>query len=115
MNERAHYELGLAQQDGQKVIFAQLTVRGRTVRVAEVPAAAGRVFLKIAADYDEYQLLYSLDGEAWIKLGAGAAYELSPQAAEGNVFTGVVIGLYAAGNGKVMPDPAYFDWFDYRA
>jgi alpha-N-arabinofuranosidase len=115
MNERAHYEIGLTHRGGQRVIFARLTVKGQAQLAAEVPVTSGRVFLKINADYNEYHLLYSLDGKEWTRLASGSAYSLSPQAAEGNAFTGVVIGLYATGNGKAMEGTAYFDWFDYRA
>ncbi|MEK4060740.1 MULTISPECIES: glycoside hydrolase family 43 protein [Paenibacillus] len=115
MNEQAHYEIGLAQKDGQRVISAYLTVKGHTQLAAEVPAPTGKAYLKIAADAAEYYLLYSLDGEKWIKLASGAAYALSPQAVEGNGFTGVVIGLYATGHGKTAEATAYFDWFDYRS
>lgn len=115
MNERAHYEIGLAQKAGQRMIFARLTVGGETRLEAEAPVTAERIFLRIAADYNEYRLLYSLDGTEWTRLAAGAAYFLSPQAVEGNGFTGVVIGLYATGNGRAAESAAYFDWFDYRA
>ncbi|AIQ49320.1 xylosidase [Paenibacillus sp. FSL R7-0273] len=117
MNERAHYEAGMVRRNGQLLVFARLTVRGQTELAAEVPVkwSEGSVFLKIAADYHEYRLLYSMDGEEWIQLAAGAAYELSPQAAEGNAFTGVVVGMYAAGNGRELPGAAYFDWFEWRA
>lgn len=115
MNEKAHYEIGLVRKEGQIVIAAYLTVSGQTKLVAEVPAPADSVFLKIIADPAEYSLCYSLDGEKWTKLAAGAAYALSPQAIEGNNFTGVIIGMYATGRGKQSEAMAYFDWFDYRA
>ncbi|CAH1223767.1 Non-reducing end alpha-L-arabinofuranosidase BoGH43A [Paenibacillus auburnensis] len=115
MNERAHYEIGMRQSSGRSTVFARLTVKGQARLAAEVPVTAGRVFLKIAADYNEYRLLYSLNGTEWNRLAAGSAYALSPQAVEGNGFTGVVIGLYAAGYGKAAEAAAYFDWFDYRA
>ncbi|MBW4082773.1 glycoside hydrolase family 43 protein [Paenibacillus sp. S150] len=113
MNEQAHYEICLAHKDGHAVIAAYLTVKGQTQLAAEVPAEAGRVYLKIAADPTEYGLFYSLDGRGWSKLAAGTAYALSPQAVEFNGFTGVVAGMYAAGNGKAALCPAYFDWLNY--
>ncbi|AIQ54810.1 glycoside hydrolase family 43 protein [Paenibacillus sp. FSL R7-0331] len=117
MNERAHYEAGMIRRDSQLLVFARLTVRGQTELAAEVPVngSEGRVFLKITADYHEYRLLYSMDGKEWTQLAAGAAYELSPQAAEGNAFTGVVVGMYATGNGREMPGIAYFDWLEWQA
>ncbi len=117
MNERAHYEVGMIRRDGLPLVFARLTVQGQSQLAAEVPVSgsAGSVYLKISADHQEYCLLYSMDGEAWTRLAVGPAYELSPQAAEGNAFTGVVVGIYAAGNGREQTEFAYFDWFEWRA
>ena len=95
------------------MIAAYLTVNGITELAGEVPTTAKHVFLKIQAEVTEYYLFYSMDGEAWIKLATGTAYSISPQAGAGNVFTGVVVGIYATGHGRITQVPAYFDWFDY--
>ncbi|UQZ33483.1 glycoside hydrolase 43 family protein [Paenibacillus sp. PK3_47] len=114
MNERAHYEICLAVRDGHNVVAAYLTVKGETQPVAEVPVNVNKVYLKIKTDPDKYSLLYSLDGVEWILLAAGPAYALSPQAVEGNGFTGVVTGMYAAGQGAASQAVAYFDWLEYK-
>lgn len=115
LDEHAHYEVGLVQKDGHRVIAAQLTIDGITRVEAEVPTTAERIYLKIQAELTEYTLLFSLDGQEWNKLSTAAAYPLSPQAVKGNGFTGVLIGLYATGHGKVAEVHAHFDWFDYRS
>jgi len=116
-DERAHYEICLKQRGGQRLIAAHLTIGGETKVIAEVPVAVDRVHLKIKADITEYELLYSLDGDNWVSLGTGEAYCLSPEgvtAGEKMCFTGVVIGLYATGQGEASTVPAQFDWFVYR-
>ncbi len=115
LNEQAHYEIMLGQKNGQRVITAYLTAKGLTEVAAEVVITAESVYLKIQAELTQYSLFYSLDGQEWLKLATGSAYLLSPQAVEGNGFTGVVIGLYATGNGKTSTEPACFDWFDYHS
>lgn len=115
LDENAHYEIALVQREGQRVIAASLTIDGITQLVAEVPTTAKQILLKIQAELTEYSLLYSLDGQKWMKLASGAAYPLSPQAVKGNGFTGVLIGLYATGHGKIAEVLAHFDWFDYRS
>ncbi|WP_342746145.1 hypothetical protein [Paenibacillus donghaensis] len=114
LDEKAHYAIGLGQHEGQRVIAAYLTVKGKTEIAASIPTTAEKVYLKIQADIAKYSLLYSLDGQEWHELAVGAAYPLSPQAMEGNGFTGVVIGMYATGHGEIAREQAYFDWFDYR-
>lgn len=115
MNEQAHYEICLAHQDGHTAIYAYLTVKGQTSTAAEVAVETARVYLKITADSAYYSLLYSLDGTEWNRLADGAAYALSPQAVEGNGFTGVVAGVYATAQVEAALRPALFDWFHYRA
>jgi alpha-N-arabinofuranosidase len=39
---------------------------------------------------------------------------MSAQQNVGLNFTGVVIGLYATGNGQANSVPADFDWFEYE-
>ncbi|WP_151737109.1 glycoside hydrolase family 43 protein ['Paenibacillus yunnanensis' Narsing Rao et al. 2020] len=114
MNERQHYEIVLTRQEGREIIAAYLTVRGETRLAGEAVFAGGPVYLRIAATPDEYRLLYSQDGEAWAELAGAQAYDLSPQAAEGNAFTGVVFGIYATGGGRPGLHPAYFNWLEYR-
>ncbi|WP_150269214.1 glycoside hydrolase family 43 protein [Paenibacillus tepidiphilus] len=114
MNERQHYEIVLTRLDGRDVIAAYLTARGGTRLAAQAPFTGGPVYLRMAATADEYRLLYSPDGQAWTELACAAAYDLSPQAADGNAFTGVIFGLYATGNGQPARHPAYFHWMEYR-
>jgi len=114
-DEDAHYEIFLSTQGGKRKIAARLTARGQTVEEAAVETEAGRVRLKIAADSEEYALLYSLEEGVWVRLAAGSARGLSPEDFVNKMcFTGVVIGLYATGNGKASAAPARFDWFEER-
>ncbi|MMZ59013.1 Beta-xylosidase [compost metagenome] len=114
-DEDAHYEIFLSMQGGKRKIAARLTARGQTVKEAAVETEAGRVRLKIAADPEEYALLYSLEDGVWVRLAAGSARGLSPEDFVNKMcFTGVVVGLYATGNGKASAAPARFDWFEQR-
>lgn len=112
-DEDAHYEIFLKQANGKKFVGVRLTERGASRMAAEVPVDEDRVFLKIRASVADYSLLYSMDGQDWVLLGGGSARALSPEDfANKMCFTGVVIGLYASGNGKPCAAPAYFDWFE---
>lgn len=114
-DEDAHYEIFLRQVDGKKLVGVRLTERGVSRIVAEDPVEADRVFFKIRASVTDYSLLYSLDGQEWVLLGEGSARALSPEDFVNKMcFTGVVIGLYASGNGKPASGAARFDWFEAR-
>lgn len=114
-DEDAHYEIFMKQEGGRKSIGVRLTARGESSLAAEAPVETDWVHLKITSSVTDYALLYSLDGEKWVQLGAGPARALSPEDFVSKMcFTGVVIGLYASGNGKPASGLARFDWFEAR-
>lgn len=114
-DEAAHYEVFLTRDDGQNKVVARVTVRGETRIAVIVPVYTDAVHLKIRSDESKYTLCYSLDGRQWTELASETALALSPEDYVSKMcFTGVVVGLYAAGNGAACEAPACFDWFDIQ-
>ncbi|MBQ4900467.1 glycoside hydrolase family 43 protein [Paenibacillus sp. Marseille-P2973] len=114
-DEDAHYEIFMKQEAGLRTIGVRLTVRGEWLMAAEVPTDSDGVYLKIRSDVTEYSMYYSLDGQEWIRLSGGPARALAPEDFVNKMcFTGIVIGLYASGNGKIASGKAHFDWFVTR-
>ncbi|MCM3781616.1 glycoside hydrolase family 43 protein [Neobacillus mesonae] len=115
-DEDAHYELGIRQSEGRKVIFARLTVRGESEIVHESDTEAEELILQIKSTETEYELSCSEDGVNWMILGSGSARAISPEDFVHKMcFTGAVVGLYATGNGQASRTPAHFDWFEYES
>lgn len=115
-DEDAHYELGIRQSEGRKVIFARLTVRGVSEIVHESDTESEELILQIKSTETEYQLSCSEDGINWMSLGSGSARAISPEDFVHKMcFTGAVVGLYATGNGQASRTPAHFDWFEYKS
>lgn len=111
LRESAHYELGVKRIDGQNYIVVNATTNEQTREVNKIAIDEQSVQLRIVATKQNYELLYSIDGNAWQKVSIEPTEPLSPDTAGG--FTGVLIGMYATGNGKLSTSPAYFDWFRY--
>ncbi|WP_179032081.1 glycoside hydrolase family 43 protein [Paenibacillus kribbensis] len=115
-DEDAHYEIGVLRSGDRNRVMARLTIRGESRIVYEAETEAERLLLKIEATENEYTLSYSEDDENWSSIAAGPARALSPEDFVNKMcFTGVVIGLYATGNGHPSGVPARFDWFEYQA
>ncbi|GGF76021.1 glycoside hydrolase 43 family protein [Paenibacillus albidus] len=115
-DEDAHYEIGLTRSGNGNRVTARLTIRGESRIVHEGKTEAEQLFLRIEATEKEYILSYSEDSQNWSSVVAGPARALSPEDFVSKMcFTGVVIGLYATGNGRPSGAPARFDWFEYRA
>lgn len=115
-DEDAHYEIGVLRSGNRNRVMVRLTIRGESQIVYGAETESERVLLRIEAAEDEYALSYSEDGENWSSIATGPARALSPEDFVNKMcFTGVVIGLYATGNGRLSGVPAHFDWFKYQA
>lgn len=80
-------------------------------------APAGVVTLSVSADRDQYRFSWEssdgMKGDAGMISTRSLAVEASwPKGIM--CFTGMMVGLYATGNGHDTGAPADFDWFDYQ-
>src|SRR4030042_5665529 len=71
----------------------------------------GPVKLIIKGERADYAFLYSQGNDAPKEITRVMARYLSSETVGG--FTGVYVGLYATGNGKVCTADADYDWFEY--
>ena len=99
-NDRYHYFLGVALEDGAPVVrVEQQAGEGPATVLASAPielAAEAPVYLKIEADGDAYDFYYGLAPDAWTLLVDDADGKiLSTRVAGG--FVGAMIGMYAYG------------------
>jgi len=109
MNENHHYEIFLSRRQGQNCLIVRRRIGTLEGEIASRPVQEETITLSIRADRDWYHLGTLQNGE-FEELACGETRYLSSEVARG--FTGVVIGMYATGNGKPCARPADFDWFD---
>jgi len=120
-NENNHIQVGLTLRDGARHVFLRTVLDGRPVEpltFAELPA--GDVILSVKAQALSYEFLWEDAAGNPHLLGTVRTRALSSETLTGQEnasfnFTGVVIGLYATGNGKASSVPADFAWFEYEA
>jgi alpha-N-arabinofuranosidase len=111
-NEKNHYDLGVTRHDGRRQVFLRKTLAGQTAPIDYSEIGEGPVVLSVEAQPLAYKFsVQPVRGEAK-ELGTAPTKELSSEKVGG--FTGVVLGLYATGNGLKSSTPADFDWFDYK-
>ncbi len=114
MNEKHHYEIFVSKNSqGQKTINARYRIGNMSHIAASEIIPSGSVEMKLEGDIDNYKLSYRIKGTNNFKLlfKPDIIY-LSVDVAGG--FTGVYIGLYATGNGKMCKAKAYFDYLNYK-
>jgi len=113
MNERFHYEIALTRLDGHRKIIFRRRIGSLWKIENEAPWYADTVVLTIRADQEKYAFGFSSSGRDPFWFGEGECAMLAAEVAGG--FTGVLIAMYATGNGVPSASWAHFDWFDYQA
>lgn len=112
MNNRHHYEAGLAYREGKRRLFFRRQI-GSLEKVECAPEYAGsKVTLKLESDLDNYRFSCLNAGGEWEMLGEGEVQYLTTEV--GGAFTGNYIGLYSCGNGKKCQAAALFTEFRYK-
>ncbi|MDQ8735623.1 glycoside hydrolase family 43 protein [Paenibacillus sp. LHD-38] len=112
MNENSHYDIAVTSANGkQRVMFRRrIGSLWKTEREDEIES--DQIILSIRTNKTNYLFSYSLPGQEEIEIGRGECFYLSTEVAGG--YTGVYLGMYAAGNGSSLQTPAYFDYFEYQ-
>jgi len=104
------YSAYLTLRNQRKVVCVRKTV-GDMVQESDGVAVDGtQVWLKVVFNPDRYVFLVSNDGNQWEEVGSGLTNLISTDVARS--FGGVLLGLYASGQGMKCRNPADFDWFD---
>ena len=112
MNNRHHYEFGIARDGEQRVVYLRYVIGSIRAEAARKSIAAGVVRLRITSTAETYRFSYAVGDEAFQDLGEVETRYLSSEVADG--FTGVFVGMFATGNGQESSAPADFDWFEYK-
>jgi xylan 1,4-beta-xylosidase len=113
-NEDFHY--ALAVRAGRVAVLVRC-LRGVRTEVATLPLGDGPVTLEIVATRSSYAFFAGTRAKRR-RLGSLPTVDLAAESIDpsgGRYFTGVVLGMYATGNGRAASAPADFDWFELDA
>ena len=111
MNHEHHYEVCVVNRVGRRCVELRRRVGDMQVVTAQREAAPGPIELGFVADEESYRFYFADADGSRNPLGDARIRYLSTEVAGG--FTGVMLGLYASGNGHACNTPADFAWFDY--
>lgn len=102
-SERFNYVFGITKKEADYHLVLARTEKGQTKVVASTKIEGkGPVQLKVAANGDDYQFSYAIDGKNFETLGGTVSGDiLSTNVAGG--FTGQLIGLYATTGNDILP------------
>ena len=111
MRESHHYEVAVGMRRGVRVVFLRRRIHDLQAVVAEEELPPGPVELVCTATPETYTFGYRSGSAPLRILGTASIAPISSDAA--CTFTGMMLALYATGNGRTCQAPADFDWFEY--
>ena len=110
VNPKHHVDLFVTRRGGARHAVVRQQVGEVTAELASTALPEGEVILTVHASPERYDLGVEMaDGTSCALCSASTRY-LAPEIAGG--CTGVMLALYATGNGQASTAPADFDWFD---
>jgi alpha-N-arabinofuranosidase len=111
LNNGAHFDVIIKQSKGRRVVVGRLRFGSLIHETGEAVLRPGPVKLVIKGERADFIFSYSQGNDEPKELTKVMARYLSSETIGG--FTGVFIGLYATGNGKVCTANSDYDWFEY--
>lgn len=111
MDNRFHYDFYIATNGKQRVLNLRYALDSLNQLYKQMILPQGNITLQVTGDKRNYTFSYKHNGVA-TKVGTLNTRFLGTEVSGG--YNGVVIGLYATGNGKPSTANAYVDWFEYK-
>lgn len=111
MTNEHHYDFFVTNRGGQRVLVVKYNLELIQQQAAEISLVPGEVRLRITGTRGFYHFSFAQHGAQFREIAKVNTRYLGTEVTSG--YNGVVIGLYATGNGKPCTVPADFDWFEY--
>ena len=112
MTNEHHYDFCVTNRAGRRVLVVRYHLELIQQTAAVIPLPPGPVELRIIGTRMHYAFGYSHHGEPFQEIARVSTRYLGTEVTGG--YNGVMIGLYASGNGQPCAGPADYDWFDYQ-
>jgi len=112
LNNNAHFDLLIKQSKGKRVAVCRLRFGNVVYESTETILKPGAVKLIIKGERSKFIFAIAQGNEPVREIQTVNSKFLSSETV--GWFTGVYVGLYSTGNGKVSTAPADYDWFEYK-
>lgn len=112
MDNRFHYDVFISQVNGKRFVNLRYTLDSLNQVMQQMPLPDGAIELIVKGDKKRYSFYYKTSNGLDVEIGKLNTRFLGTEVSGG--YNGVIIGLYATGNGKPASSTADFDWFKYQ-
>jgi alpha-N-arabinofuranosidase len=114
MTEDHHYDFAVTARGGNRCLMLRRTVGDLVVEDVGPRMTQERAVLSATCDGTRYHFSAEAGDSGTCTVGSGLARLLSPEVAhEDGAWAGIMLGLYATGNGVPCRSPAFIDWCSY--
>ncbi len=112
MSEDFHAGLALICVDGQVCLRVSQRASNLQVVLFDAPVTGGKFILGVEGDWDKFTFFHEAPGKGTSITATIDRRLLCTEVATG--WVGLMVGLYATGNGRQSTAPAHFTWFEHQ-
>lgn len=112
VQNEAHFDFLVTKENDKKVAVVKLHFGQTTYESEKIELAFGPVKFMIKMEGPAFTFTYAQGSNDYETIETTDAKFLSSETI--GSFTGLYVGLYAAGNGKTSKAYSDFDWFEYK-
>ena len=111
LNNGSHFDIMIQKEGGKRILLVKLQF-GQTIYTSEtIVLKPGPVNLRVTGKKSTFTFSYAQGNDAYTEIETVDSKFLATETV--GFFTGVYVGLYATGNGKVSTANADYNWFEY--
>jgi alpha-N-arabinofuranosidase len=111
LNNGSHFDIMINKKGRERILIVKFQFGQTHYRSKEITLKPGPVNLRIQGNRNTFTFSYRQDGDEYNEIETVDSKFLATETV--GWFTGIYVGLYATGNGKVSKASADFDWFEY--
>ena len=111
LNNGSHFDIMINKKGGKRILIVKLQFGQTNYTSEEFVLKPGPVQLRVTGEKSTFKFSYAQGDDAYINIETVDSKFLATETV--GFFTGVYVGLYATGNGKVSTANADYNWFEY--
>jgi len=111
LNNGSHFDIMINKKEGKRILLIKLQFGQTLYKSEEIVLQPGPVKLRVSGKKSTFTFSYAQGNDAFTEIETVDSKFLATETV--GFFTGVYVGLYATGNGKVSTANADYDWFEY--
>lgn len=111
LNNGSHFDIMIHKKGGKRVLVVKLQFGQTIYKSEEIVLKPGPVNLRVTAEKSTFTFSYAQGNDGYSDIETVDSKFLATETV--GFFTGVYVGFYSTGNGKISTANADYNWFEY--